>query len=142
MQGQLPCTGCTACGVLTAARGTISDGSGPLDYGNDATCIWIIAPHGAAQVTLDVTELDMEESYDFLRLYSCESTACGVQQFIAELTGNMSNAQSFTSSTGYLRVHFSSDVTVTRGGFTASWSSSSVPAPQPTPATLIVSHLV
>jgi hypothetical protein len=61
--GDYPCTGCesaeAACGLLTDVEGYFTDGSGwDQEYGNDASCMWMIAPDGATSVFLAFIEFE------------------------------------------------------------------------------------
>ncbi len=124
----------------TGASGTFSDGSGSLDYSDNANCEWIIAPERAAQLTVTFTQFNTEQGYDFLKLYSCITIDCSEKNLLAEMSGIYSSAQAFTSPTGVLYVQFTSDWFVTGSGFTASWTSSEQAAtPAPTPAPTDVS---
>jgi hypothetical protein len=56
LQGNFLCAACgTTCGVLTAEKGSLSDGSGGMNYANNANCMWLIAPPGATQITISFT---------------------------------------------------------------------------------------
>ncbi len=124
-QTNLFCTGCgSSCGVLTAAQGTFSDGSGASNYANSATCQWIIAPTGATQVSVTFTEFSTESCCDILRVYQCATSMCEDAQLIAELSGTYSTAPTILSTSGYVLVQFWSDYEVNQAGFIATWSSS------------------
>jgi hypothetical protein len=125
-QTNLSCAGCgSSCGVLTAAQGTFSDGSGASNYANSATCQWIIAPTGATQVFVTFTEFSTESCCDILRVYQCATSMCEDAQLIAELSGTYTTAQSQTimSNTGVLLLQFTTNSGTTALGFTAIWDS-------------------
>ncbi len=129
LQESLSCRGCgSSCGLFTAASGTISDGSGQANYPNYANCRWLIAPSGATQITLAFSIYDIENNYDFVRVFECSTIACVSYTTLAQLTGRATGV-SFTSTTGFLLVQFTSDYLTTAGGFTASWT---VGTPSPT----------
>jgi hypothetical protein len=123
MQSILPCNGCgSTCGLLTAATGTFSDGSGSSNYANSATCQWIIAPAGASNVSLAFTEFSTEGCCDFVRVYTCMNVSCQGAQLVAELSGLYSTVQTVTSMSGYVLVQFLSDYEGNQPGFTATWN--------------------
>lgn len=57
-----------------AADGTITDGSGPNDYGNNSDCRWSIQPEGADQVRITFIEFNTEAGFDFVSVYDGSST--------------------------------------------------------------------
>jgi hypothetical protein len=125
-QEYLPCTGCSSCGVLSTLNGTFSDGSGAAaNYVDNANCKWIIAPYGATQVTVSFTQFSTEPGSDTVTIFSCFTAQCDTGFQLAELSSTYSTTQTFTSATGYMQIHFTSDQSVTSDGFTASWTSSS-----------------
>ncbi len=54
--------------VLTQLSDTISDGSGPANYQNHTTCIWMI-PNNGEGVALEFLSFDTEEGHDFVTVY-------------------------------------------------------------------------
>jgi hypothetical protein len=138
MQGTLACTGCAStCGILTAASGTFSDGSGASNYANSATCQWIIAPTGATQITLTFTEFSTESCCDIVRVYECANMSCqaGVQ-LVGELSGYYASWQTITSASEFILVHFTTDPSTSQSGFTATWASDAPLLPSPVQASL------
>ncbi len=124
VQRALPCTGCgSSCRVLSLWNGTLSDGSGPLDYANNARCQWIIAPTGSTVVSLTFAELSTQAGADFIRVYQCANTDCQGVQLIRELSGTYASVQTVTSGPGALLVQFTSDASTTSSGFTVTWTS-------------------
>ncbi len=121
---QLNCNGCGfACGVLTAATGTLSDGSGSLSYSNNSNCEWMIAPYGAVQITIEFTSFSTQPINDVVRVFQCSDVYCSQQQQLAELSGTYPVIQAAAAKTGYMKVVFASDSSSTYDGFTASWRS-------------------
>jgi hypothetical protein len=91
--------------------------------------LWIIAPTGAAQITISFTEFLLEPTNDVVRLYTCMDINCTANLPLAVLDkGNYSTIQSFNSMTGYIMVTFTTDEQNTRAGWTATWTSSQVAA--------------
>jgi hypothetical protein len=83
----------------------------------------MIAPNGAARITLVFTQLDTEAGWDRVRVYQCSDIDCGSAQLLSELSGSYSSNQDVTSNSGFMAIWFASDESVTRSGFMASWSS-------------------
>jgi hypothetical protein len=103
--------------------GTFSDGSGSANYLNNALCEWMIAPAGAAQITIQFTAFSTQPFNDVVRVFQCSDVYCSQQQQLAELSGTYPGVKTITSMTGYMKVVFTSDNSVNYDGFTASWSS-------------------
>jgi hypothetical protein len=104
------------------ANGNLSDGSGLLKYPDNANCTWIIAPPAVAAISIRFTELSTQLNKDFVRVFQCSDVACTQQLLLAELSGVYTTPQDMTSSTGYMKVVFTSDSSVNYDGFTASWT--------------------
>ena len=118
------------CGVYTAANGTMSDGSGLSPYTNNADCKWLIAPSDATHITITFTEFATEVNYDLVTVWQCSSITCANSQIIAVLSGTYATSQTFTSTTGFVRLDFISDGSNNDAGFTANWTASlRTPAP-------------
>jgi hypothetical protein len=117
-----PCSGCTsACGILIATSGTVSDG--PSDYSNSANCKWLIASTSATRITITFFEFSTEFRYDFVTLSSCTDVSCASKQQLLQHSGALPSPQSFTSDTGFLMVEFTSDGSGVLPGFSAMWTS-------------------
>jgi hypothetical protein len=131
--GSLPSHTCTwpcKCEELISPAGTFEDGSLAGDYSNSADCTWTIVVPGAEWVKIRFVQFDLENTYDYVRLYECpdggkcEDPTSGMM--IAELTGTSveHGYDGWILVKGSLRVHFQSDSTITKGGFRADWKSS------------------
>jgi hypothetical protein len=107
--------------------GTITDGSDFDNYGSFADCAWIIAPSLAQEITITFSEFSTEAGFDFVRVFQCVDVEClsESREQIGELSGVLEQESSFTISTGYMLVTFTSDSSVEEAGFFASWTSSS-----------------
>jgi hypothetical protein len=110
--------------VLTAAVGSITDGSGAEDYANNANCSWLVAPPGAKQITIVFFELGLEATNDMITLHQCTDLSCRTKQLLGQLNGNAYSAPNFVTTTGFLMIEFTSNEVGTGSGFSASWSSS------------------
>ncbi len=137
VQQGFSCNGCgTSCGLLTAANGSFSDGSGSSNYALNSACTWWIAPYEASQITITFTQFRTEKCYDYVDLSQCQDISCKSVQQIARLSGYYSSLQIFTSTTGFMLVNFTSDDFLSYAGFTASWESRTF-SPSPSPPTSV-----
>jgi hypothetical protein len=110
---------CQGTTTLTAPSGTITDGSGNSDYTNRANCRWLIQPPGATQIELTFSSFNTESSYDFVKVYDGATTS-------APLLGSYSGTTLppvLRSSGGSLLILFTSDSSITRAGWSASYTS-------------------
>ena len=124
-----PCTGCNAqCARFTSPSGSFSDGSGSDQYPHNADCKWIISPPAAEYVTLAFTSFVTEYGYDKVHAYVCADQECASKQELtpAEGLSGALTGLSYASSSGVMLITFSSDSSVNRAGFEASWTSSTV----------------
>jgi hypothetical protein len=117
--------GCLSTGtVYTATSGTVSDGSD--DYLNNADCYWVISVPGTT-ITLTFTRLDTEESFDFVSVHSCPTAACAST---TELQGSPFSGATLpnpvVSSTGHMKIMFTSDGSVGGAGFEARYSTACI----------------
>jgi hypothetical protein len=116
------CSGCrSGCRLMNDASGSFSDGSGTANYANNANCQWMIAPPGATRITLRFPEFSTQTRVDFVRVYQCTDVYCSQQQQLVELSGRYPVVQGLTSTTGFVKVVFTSDGSVSFDGFTAAW---------------------
>jgi len=111
--------GCSGTQTLTAASGTFSDGSGSGNYQNNSDCRWLIQPPGATQIELTSPSFNTESGYDFVKAYDGATTS-------ALLLGSYSGTALppvLRSSGGSLLIVFASDSSITRAGWSASYTS-------------------
>jgi hypothetical protein len=107
--------------------GTFSDGSGNSNYGNNEDCWWLIsAPIISASfsdISVSFSSFDTESGYDYVSIYRCDTATCdGSSERILRQAGTLSPSNVYSSSTGFLKVTFTSDSVNHRSGFTAEWS--------------------
>jgi hypothetical protein len=81
------------------------------------------------QVTITFSQLNTERDYDFVNVIQCHTMSCLSGELLYQLSGSYSSTQSFTATTGFVIVWFSSDESNVFGGFSASWTSTSVSNP-------------
>ncbi|HIA07157.1 MAG TPA: T9SS type A sorting domain-containing protein, partial [Flavobacteriales bacterium] len=111
---------CSGVTNLTAASGSFSDGSGTNDYGNNADCKWLIQPSGAASITLDFTAFDTETTYDKVKVYDGPTTSSNI---LGTFSGT-SLPTTVTSTGGDMLLHFTSDGSIVKTGWDATYTSS------------------
>jgi hypothetical protein len=93
-------------------------------YENNANCEWILAPQNARQVFIIFkVPFDTVDQSDVVRVLECTSVECSETREIAKLYGSYSSQQAMVSSTGFMKVVFTSDRSITAMGFQASWNS-------------------
>ncbi|MFK7799273.1 MAG: CUB domain-containing protein, partial [Aureispira sp.] len=101
-----------------ANSGSFDDGSGTSNYQNNANCSWLIQPANGYTITLNFSQFNTENSFDFVRVYDGNSNA-------ATLLGTFDGTSipsSITSSGGAMLVEFTSDGSVTRSGWAANYT--------------------
>ena len=122
------CSGSCSCPSPVAAQsGSITDGSG--SYSNGADCSWVISSVGSS-ISISFSQFETESSSDRVVIYSCSSsdsaTSCKSSSELASLSGSrISSSRSWTSTTGYMRVRFTSDSSGTYAGFVGNWDTDS-----------------
>jgi len=119
------CSGSCSCPSPVAAQsGSITDGSG--SYSNGEDCSWVIRSVGSS-ISISFSQFETESSSDRLVIYSCSSsdgaTSCKSSTELASLSGSsISSSRIWTSTTGYMRVRFTSDSSRTGAGFVGNWN--------------------
>jgi Zn-dependent metalloprotease len=117
--GNDPNNYCSGTTNLTAPSGTVTDGSGTASYENNANCKWVIKPAGATQIQLTFTAFDTEASYDTVFVYDGPDETFPV---LATWWGNtLPPVINTTSGIGAMCIRFTSDNTVTAGGWSANY---------------------
>uniref|UniRef100_A0A914VQE1 CUB domain-containing protein n=1 Tax=Plectus sambesii TaxID=2011161 RepID=A0A914VQE1_9BILA len=85
--------------------------TGGQDYPNNCDCEWRIG--SGYHVNIEFDSFETQEGYDFVDIYELEDQ----DNYRERCSG--SSCSSFTSKGPGLRLHFTSDATITRRGFTA-----------------------
>jgi hypothetical protein len=83
----------------------------------------MIAPDGAVQIVIGFSSFSTQENSDIVRVFQCTSLDCADAQQLAELSGAYSSTQVIIARTGYMKVKFTTDASITKAGFKASWNS-------------------
>jgi hypothetical protein len=137
------CGFCPGVAVSAGLSGNFSSGS----YRNRDNCWWLITAPKDSEVNLSFTSFETEPYWDVVRIYTSPSASCSgskveiaptgqlisplcsTDALIASLHGSFSEADKsmlpkkvYTSTTGVLKVLFTSDDALVFSGFTATWS--------------------
>jgi Zn-dependent metalloprotease len=103
----------------TCCLGTLKDPGGADDYPDNITSTITISPSGAAFIVLNFTSFNLENNYDYLKIYNGPSTA---SPLIGNYTGaNLPNGGQIISTASSITLQFTSDQGVTSTGFELEW---------------------
>ena len=116
---------CSANTTLTSPSGTFSDGSGSNSYNDNSDCNWLIMPPSATSISLSFSDFDTEGGWDYVEIHDGTSSSAPL---LATYSGHNLNPADVTSSGGAMLVHFHSDGSVVGNGWTAQYTSSTVPS--------------
>nr|XP_002125198.2 deleted in malignant brain tumors 1 protein isoform X2 [Ciona intestinalis] len=101
--------------TATNAMQIISSPNHPRNYGNNVRCAWILSAPSGYQVRLIISEGGVTENrYDWIEVFD------GVRS-IARIGGVISTPRELNSTTGSLKITFTTDHSVTRKGFNATF---------------------
>jgi len=116
------CSGSCSCPAAAAAQsGSITDGSG--SYSNGEDCSWVISSVGRSIISISFSQFETESGSDKVVIYSCSSSSCESSSELARISGSsISSSMNWKSTTGYMRVRFTSDSSVTYAGFIGNWT--------------------
>ena len=106
--------------TVTDCSGTLYDSGGTsANYKNDENYTFVINPANADKVTMNFTSWDVENSYDFLKIYNGTSAS-------APLIGSYSGTSPGTvvANSGAMTLVFTSDYTENKAGWVANWNCS------------------
>ncbi len=114
----------TDCGTPCPSTTIYDTGGSNGQYrNNEDYTINLVSPDGMSPITATFTALDLENNYDYIRVYNGNSTAAPL---IATLTGTGAPL-SFTSTGAALTLRFTSDGATRRDGFALQWSCACMP---------------
>ncbi len=118
-------------GTITDCNGTFLDSGGAgSDYGNNEDITTTICPDVAGEcVTVDFTQFNVENNFDFL--YINQGLTTGTGSAMSYTGTNSPGTVSSTHPSGCLTFIFTSDGSATDPGWTGSISCSPCPAPPP-----------
>ncbi|MCH8905003.1 MAG: T9SS type A sorting domain-containing protein, partial [Bacteroidetes bacterium] len=118
--GTASCDGLT---LLTDYSGSLDDGSGLNNYGNNQICYWLIAPPGATSITLSFDSFKTELNYDGVIVLDGDSLTASI---LGVFTGSSLPAN-VTSTGGSMLIMFLSDYSITSDGFEANYTATGTP---------------
>lgn len=122
--GSNPALSCEGTTNLTAQNGTFTDGSGALNYNNNANCKWVIAPAGATKINLNFTSFNTQSNIDKVYVYNGPDDT---YPLLATWSGStLPTTISTTDGTGAMCVKFVSDASINLSGWSANYSSTFV----------------
>ncbi|MFZ4412009.1 MAG: CUB domain-containing protein [Bacteroidales bacterium] len=107
---------------LTAANGTITDGSGTNQYSNNSNCSWLIEPANATSITLSFTSFETELNNDGVIVYNGANNTSPV---LGQYSGS-TIPPSLSSTGGSMYIEFLSGPSVRANGWSANYSSTTV----------------
>ncbi len=113
------CSGLTS---YNAPTGVLTDGSGVYNYSNNMNCRFLIQPPGVTSVTLHFNAYNTETDNDLVKVYNGNST-------LSPLIGAFSGAtlpSDIVANTGIMLVEFTSNISNTRQGWDATYSSATL----------------
>ncbi|MFZ4400931.1 MAG: CUB domain-containing protein [Bacteroidales bacterium] len=113
---------CNGTANLTAANGTITDGSGTNQYSNNSNCSWLIQPSNATSITLSFTSFETELNNDGVMVYNGANNTSPV---LGQYSGS-AIPPSLSSIGGSMFIEFLSGPSVRANGWSANYSSTTV----------------
>jgi len=105
--------------TVTQCSGTLYDTGGINgNYSNNEDLTFTIAPSGATSVTITVNSWEVENNYDFLKVFDGTSTS-GTQ--LGSWSGT--NPGTITANSGAITLNFKSDNIISKSGWDITWTS-------------------
>ena len=106
-------------GKVAACKGTLYDDGGiEANYTNNKDYTLVIQPTGATSITMNFSEWAVERNYDVLKIYNGTSTSAPL---LGKWSGN--KPSTVTANSGAMTLRFTSDGSVNKSGWKATWSS-------------------
>jgi len=94
-------------------------------YVNNAKCEWLLQ---GAYIRLSFHFFDVEAGYDVVSIFRCATPLCSDSERVVRLAaGSADTSTTYATTTGYLKVVFTSDGFVNKEGFIANYSIYSPP---------------
>ncbi|MDB9774902.1 M6 family metalloprotease domain-containing protein [Vicingaceae bacterium] len=120
-----PIATCSGTTTLTSSTGVFDDGSATANYTDNLSCQWLIQPAAATSITLSFSAFDTETTNDVVNIYDGSATSATL---LGSFSGN-SVPNSVTSTGGAMLVEFSTNSSVTSGGWNANYTSTATSTP-------------
>lgn len=109
---------CPTLAEVTNCAGTLEDGSGASDYGNNLACSWVINPGNALSITLSFTEFNTQVDRDFVRVYDGADASAPL---LGAFSGD-SIPDTLIAQTGIMFIEFSTDSAGVASGWKANYT--------------------
>ena len=106
---------CSGTPMTTASSGTITDGSGDLDYNPLTYCGFKVKVNNNPAIKITFREFELEEGHDSLHIYQFTSSN---DTYLTSLTGHIDEGTEMIFNTNRLRFIFESDEQGNAAGFT------------------------
>ncbi len=106
---------CSGAPMVTASSGTITDGSGDLDYNPLTYCAFKIRVNSAPCIKITFREFELEEGHDSLHIYRFQNQD---NTYLTSLTGHIDEGTEMIFNANRLRFVFESDEQNNAAGFT------------------------
>lgn len=106
--------------TVTAANGTLADGSGPQNYLDNTSCTYIITGSRQYSVVINITDFATQQDHDYLRFWDGMPSDSNL---LLELSGTISANTSYTLLTDSLYITFETDDSLTEAGWNLSYTS-------------------
>ncbi len=107
---------------ITSNSGTLTDGSGSNDYGNNTTASWLINPDCAGPVIIDFTAFNTADSGDTLNIYDgTDDTGILLGSYYGDLSASL---PSDTATSSSMYITFTTTASGSAAGWSADYSSS------------------
>ncbi len=110
---------CSGSTIFTEPSGSFEDGSGDFWYNNPTSCIWLIMPDFASDITLSFTEFSTEEDADIVKVRDATNN-----QVLAEISGDYSTGNlpdPIYCENGAISITFQANAVFNGPGFAAEW---------------------
>ena len=106
--------------IITAANGTLEDGSGPFDYTNNSHCTYIITNPTQTSVSVTIQTLATQEGQDLLKFWDRNPSNGNL---LTVFSGSLPSSTSQTFNTDSLYITFDTDDSITDAGWRLSFES-------------------
>lgn len=100
--------------VITAANGSLDDGSGNLNYLDDSYCTYVITDPRQYAVYVTLKKCSTQENHDFIRFWNGDPSQ---DSLLLEISGHIPNSTTYTFNTDSLFITFVSDDSITSEGW-------------------------